>query len=85
MAKGTVKWFNDSKGFGFIAQGVPGPGRTSTTRRSPERVSRPSPRVRAVEFEITQGRGPPTFERLRQSPERFHRTLANPGNPPGGF
>ena len=21
MAKGTVKWFNDAKGFGFIAQG----------------------------------------------------------------
>ncbi len=21
MAKGTVKWFNDSKGFGFISQG----------------------------------------------------------------
>jgi CspA family cold shock protein len=22
MAKGKVKWFNDSKGFGFLAQGT---------------------------------------------------------------
>jgi CspA family cold shock protein len=31
MARGTVKWFNDSKGFGFITQEDGGPAAVNVT------------------------------------------------------
>ncbi|MHB8767245.1 MAG: cold-shock protein [Deferrisomatales bacterium] len=55
MAKGTVKWFNDQKGFGFITQDTGGPdvfvhfsaigGDGFKTLREGQ----------AVEFEVVQG------------------------------
>jgi CspA family cold shock protein len=58
MAKGTVKWFNDSKGYGFI-QREDGP---DVFVHSSAIVGAGSPSLREgqeVEFEVTQGpKGP---------------------------
>ena len=58
MAKGTVKWFNDAKGYGFITQ-ENGPDvfvhHTSILGTGFKSLSE----GQAVEFEITQGpKGP---------------------------
>jgi CspA family cold shock protein len=59
MAQGTVKWFNDDKGFGFIT--VDGGGKDVFVHFSEIRTDgfRSLGEDQRVEFEITQGaKGP---------------------------
>ncbi|MCZ6778169.1 MAG: cold-shock protein [Acidobacteria bacterium] len=67
MATGTVKWFNDSKGFGFISQGegekdvfvhfsaIQGDGYRSLNEGD------------QVEFEITEGAKGPQASNVRKA------------------
>ena len=59
MAKGTVKWFNDQKGFGFITQDNGGPDvfvhYSAITGTGFKTLSE----GQSVEFEVTRGpKGP---------------------------
>ena len=59
MAKGTVKWFNASKGFGFIAQEEGGPDVFVHFSALAGDGYKSLDEGQAVEFEITQGpKGP---------------------------
>ncbi len=65
MTQGTVKWFNDDKGFGFIAQDEGGPdvfvhhtaiaGQGYKSLKDDQRV----------EFDVTQGPKGPQAENVR--------------------
>ena len=59
MAKGTVKWFNASKGFGFIAQEEGGPDVFVHFSALQGDGYKSLDEGQAVEFEVTQGaKGP---------------------------
>lgn len=63
MAKGTVKWFNDQKGFGFITQDNGGPDVFVHFSAIQGEGFKTLSEGQAVEFEVTQGpKGPQASE-----------------------
>ena len=59
MATGTVKWFNNDKGFGFIAPDEQGPDLFAHFSAITGRGFRSLEEAQRVEFDIVQGdRGP---------------------------
>ncbi|WP_330926423.1 cold-shock protein [Candidatus Sororendozoicomonas aggregata] len=66
MAKttGTVKWFNDEKGFGFIAQDGGGPDVFAHFRQIVGEGFRSLKEGQRVEFEVTQGQKGPQAENI---------------------
>lgn len=65
MSKGTVKWFNDQKGFGFITQENGGPDVfvhfSAITGQGFKTLSE----GQAVDFEVTQGPKGPQASNVR--------------------
>ncbi len=55
MARGTVKWFNDQKGFGFITQDNGGPDVFVHFSAIQGQGFKTLAEGQAVEFEVTQG------------------------------
>jgi CspA family cold shock protein len=66
MATGTVKWFNDSKGFGFIT--VDGESKDVFVHHSAIQGTgfKSLSEGQKVEFEIVQGQKGPAAEKVRQ-------------------
>jgi CspA family cold shock protein len=65
MSKGTVKWFNDAKGFGFITPD--GDGKDHFAHHSEIQMDgyKSLKEGQAVEFESTQGAKGPAATRIR--------------------
>jgi len=55
VAKGTVKWFNDQKGYGFITQDDGGPDVFVHFSAIQGQGFKTLSEGQAVEFEVTQG------------------------------
>ena len=62
---GTVKWFNDEKGFGFIAQENGGPDVFAHFRQITGEGFKSLAEGQRVEFKITQGQKGPQAEDIR--------------------
>ncbi|KEI72035.1 transcription antiterminator/RNA stability regulator CspE [Endozoicomonas elysicola] len=62
---GTVKWFNDEKGFGFIAQDNGGPDVFAHFRQIAGDGFKSLAEGQRVEFTITQGQKGPQAEDIR--------------------
>ena len=61
---GTVKWFNDAKGFGFITPEDGAKDASSTTPRSRAAASRRLAEGERVEFDVVQGPKGPAAENV---------------------
>ena len=62
---GTVKWFNDEKGFGFIAQDNGGPDVFAHFRQITGDGFKSLQEGQRVEFKVTQGQKGPQAEDIR--------------------
>ncbi|MET4694994.1 cold-shock protein [Endozoicomonas lisbonensis] len=62
ITTGTVKWFNDEKGFGFIAQENGGPDVFAHFRQIKSDGFRSLAEGQRVEFRVTQGQKGPQAE-----------------------
>ncbi|WP_067518620.1 transcription antiterminator/RNA stability regulator CspE [Endozoicomonas ascidiicola] len=62
---GTVKWFNDEKGFGFIAQDNGGPDVFAHFRQITGDGFKSLAEGQRVEFKVTQGQKGPQAEEIR--------------------
>ena len=62
---GTVKWFNEDKGFGFIAQENGGPDVFAHFRQIVGDGFKTLTEGRRVEFKVTQGQKGPQAEDIR--------------------
>ena len=65
MAKGTVKWFNDAKGFGFITPENGGKDLFAHHTQIEMGGFKSLKEGQAVEFEIAQGQKGPAAARIR--------------------
>ncbi|MDP0563157.1 MAG: cold-shock protein [Candidatus Endonucleobacter bathymodioli] len=65
ITTGTVKWFNDEKGFGFIAQENGGPDVFAHFRQITGDGFKSLAEGQRVEFKITQGQKGPQAEDIR--------------------
>ncbi|MFG2133955.1 cold-shock protein [Streptomyces sp. NPDC048751] len=65
MAKGTVKWFNSEKGFGFIEQQGGGPDVFAHYSNITGQGYRELQEGQTVEFDVTQGQKGPQAENIR--------------------
>ncbi|MBI5015422.1 MAG: cold-shock protein [Deltaproteobacteria bacterium] len=65
MAKGTVKWFNDQKGFGFITQDNGGPDVFVHFSAIQGQGFKSLSEGQAVEFEVAQGPKGPQANNVR--------------------
>ena len=66
MATGTVKWFNDSKGFGFITPSDGGKDLFAHHTEIQGEGFKSLAEGQAVEFEPTQGQKGPAASRIRK-------------------
>lgn len=62
---GTVKWFNDEKGFGFITQDNGGPDVFAHFRQITGEGFKSLAEGQRVEFKVTQGQKGPQAEDIR--------------------
>ncbi|AXE28278.1 cold shock domain protein CspD (plasmid) [Streptomyces globosus] len=67
MARGTVKWFNAEKGFGFIAQDGGGPDVFAHYSNIAGGGYRELREGEAVTFDVTQGQKGPQAENIIRS------------------
>ncbi|MDD7805268.1 MAG: cold-shock protein [Endozoicomonas sp. (ex Botrylloides leachii)] len=65
ITTGTVKWFNDEKGFGFIAQENGGPDVFAHFRQIVGDGFKSLAEGQRVEFKVTQGQKGPQAEDIR--------------------
>ena len=65
MATGTVKWFNDAKGFGFIKPDGGGEDLFAHFSQIDGKGFRSLAENQRVEFEVTQGQKGPQASRIR--------------------
>ena len=65
MAQGTVKWFNDAKGFGFITPADGGKDLFAHHTEIQATGFKSLKEGQAVEFDVTQGQKGPAAAKIR--------------------